>query len=97
MAEHSGPGLRKSSNEFHLGHYTVAMKKHVKPHLRALFMHAWMVSKLYYTKGSRSVPEGGLFWRVHSTKSTKRQKKSFFVENKRNSPLEITFSKNIGK
>ena len=37
----------------------MAMKKHLKPHLTALFMHVWMVSILYCTKGSRSEPEGG--------------------------------------
>ena len=35
------------------------MKKCVKLHLGALFMHVWMVSILYCTKGSRSEPEGG--------------------------------------
>ena len=56
----------KFAIEFHPGYDTVAMKKHVKPHLRVFFMHVWMVSILYCTKGSWSEPEGGLavFWRV---------------------------------
>ena len=57
------------------------MKKHVKPQLKASFMHVWMVSILYCTKGSRSEPEGGR--RPHSGEfifnATDKTADEFFV------------------
>ena len=63
-AEHSGSGLRKYANEFHLGHYTVAMKKH-ETSFKSSF-HAWL-DGIYVILYKWEPKRSAAFWQVYYT------------------------------